>query len=65
MRYDEIIKIAKHYGCITKKGGNHPILIVYKKFGVIIPIPVHGNHVKEAYIKELKDLFDRIKEEGQ
>lgn len=28
--------------------------------GTVIPIPVHGKYVKEAYIKELKILFDSV-----
>ena len=28
--------------------------------GTVIPIPMHGKYVQEAYIKELKDLFAEI-----
>ncbi|WP_415928892.1 type II toxin-antitoxin system HicA family toxin [Zhenpiania hominis] len=62
--YEEMERVAKSFGCIVdKKGGKHPLRVVHKKSGRIIPIPVHGKTVKEAYIKQLKDLFDMIKEE--
>ena len=60
IRIDEVIKLAKSYKCIVKTGGNHPILIVHKETGTVIPIPCHGDFVKPAYIKELKDLFNTI-----
>lgn len=31
-----------------------------KSTGRIIPIPGHGKYVKEAYITQLKELFDEI-----
>ena len=60
--HDEIIRLARHYGCIVRNGGNHQIQIVYPDLGVVIPIPVHGKTIKEAYIKQIKDLFDKIRE---
>jgi hypothetical protein len=62
--YDEMERVAKHFGCIVdKKGGKHPYRVVYPKNGTVIPIPVHGKTVKEAYISQLKTLFECIKEE--
>lgn len=62
--YEEVKRVATHFGCIVDtKGGKHPLRVVHKKSRTVIPIPVHGNTVKEAYIKQLKDLFDMIKEE--
>ena len=58
--YDELEKIAAHYGCSIKVGGKHK-KIVAEKSGVIIPIPYHGKYVKEAYIIQAKELFDTIK----
>lgn len=37
--------------------------LFFKPFGIVIPIPFHGNIVEEAYIKQLKILFDRIEKE--
>ena len=45
-------------GIIAKK-------IVHVPSGTVIPIPIHGKNVKEAYIKQLKDLFDLIREDYQ
>lgn len=58
--YDEVIYIARKMGCTITDGGKHPIKVVHKPTGTIIPIPRHGKYVKEAYIKQLKDLFDEI-----
>lgn len=64
--YDEMKRVAEYFGCIVdSKGGRHPFRVVYPKYGTVIPIPVHGKNVKEVYIKELKKLFERIKEEGE
>lgn len=62
MTYDEIIVIAKYYGChVRTDGGKHNLQIGY--FGYrMIPIPTHGKVVKEAYIKQLKMLFEWIEE---
>lgn len=57
---EEVERLAKYYGCIVKTGGNHQIRIADVKSGTIIPIPCHDKHVKEAYIKELHQLFDAI-----
>ena len=38
--------------------------VVHRASGTVIPIPRHGKAVKEAYIKQLKTLFDSIKEEN-
>ena len=63
MRIDEIEKIVKTFGCIIVPGGRHPMKIVHRLTGTVIPIPVHGDTVAEAYIKEIKILLDRIKGE--
>lgn len=62
MTIDEIEKLARAFGCKIKKGGNHQYSVVHIPSGTVIPIPYHGKCIKEAYIKELKDLFDRIEE---
>ena len=61
MRIDEIVKIVKAYGCETRVGGKHPLIIVHVESGTIIPIPKHGDTVAEAYIKQIKDLLDKIR----
>ena len=60
MTYDEIIKLSESYGCKVISCGNHPIKVVDKESGTVIPIPRHGNCVKEAYIIQLRELFDTI-----
>lgn len=58
--FEEVETIAKHFGCEVITGGNHSKKIVHRPTATVIPIPIHGKCVKEAYIKELKDLFDKI-----
>ena len=57
---EEVVRLAKAYGCTIVTGENHQIRIVYKPTGTVIPLPCHGKTVKEAYIMELKDLFSEI-----
>ena len=57
---DEVIKLAKAYGCLVKTGVRHSMHIAYPPLNTIIPIPTHGSVVKEAYIKQLRDLFEMI-----
>ena len=64
MTIDELIRLAKAYGCAVLTGGNHQIRIVHKPTGRVIPIPNHGKTVKEAYIMELRELFDEIETMG-
>ena len=52
--------MAKAYGCGVVSGGKHSKKIVDVPSGTVIPIPMHGKYVQEAYIKELKDLFAEI-----
>lgn len=60
--FDDIEVIATYYGCIIDSGGKHGKKIVYPPLGRVIPIPMHGKCIKEAYIKELKELFSEIEE---
>ncbi|MCR4787631.1 MAG: hypothetical protein K5888_03500 [Lachnospiraceae bacterium] len=60
MTMDEIIKLSRYYGCEIVTGGNHQIKIVHRATGTIIPMPQHGKNVKEAYVVELRQLFDVI-----
>lgn len=62
MTYDEIKSLAESYGCTVIPGGKHPMKIVDKLSGTVIPIPKHGKCVKEAYITELRNLFNIIEE---
>ncbi len=64
MTIDEIIRLARAYGCDILTGGNHQIRIVHKPTGRVIPIPCHGKTVKEAYILELKELIKEIESMG-
>ena len=58
--FDEAERLAKYYGCGVISGGKHSKKIVHIPSGTVIPIPMHGKYVQEAYIKELKDLFAEI-----
>ena len=58
--FDEVERLAKSYGCCVISGGKHSKKIVDAPSGTVIPIPMHGKNVQEAYIKELKDLFSEI-----
>lgn len=58
---DDVIYLATQFGCIIKSGGKHPIKVIHIESGTVIPIPIHGKYVKEAYIRELKNLFDEIR----
>lgn len=59
--FDELEVLANHYGCEFKTdGGRHSCRVYHAETGTIIPIPRHGKEVKEAYIKQVKNLFDRI-----
>lgn len=61
---NEVIRVAKSYDCVVLTGGNHQIRIAHVPSGTVIPIPCHGNTVKEAYIRELNKLFDTIQKGG-
>ena len=60
--FEEIEAIAQYLGCNVVSGGNH-MKVVYVATGTVIPIPRHGKTIGEAYIKQLKILFDSIMEE--
>ena len=64
MTIDEAVRLARSYGCEIATGGNHQVRIVHRATGRVIPLPRHGNTVKEAYIVELKELFDEIDSQG-
>lgn len=57
--FAEVETLAAAFGCDVKSGGKH-MRVVHVPSGSIVPIPRHGKNVGEAYIKQLKDLFDRI-----
>ena len=54
---DEIKKLANHYGCIIRTGGNHQVTIVNLKTGGIVPLPQHDKEIDRNYIRELQELF--------
>ncbi len=60
MTFEEIEKLARAYGCKVGGGGKHPFHVADPRTGTVIPIPTHGNTVGEAYIKQLRDLFEKI-----
>ena len=63
--FDEVERLANAYGCRVISGGKHSKKIVDVPSGTVIPIPMHGKYVQEAYIKELKDLFAEIESRGK
>lgn len=63
MARDDVRVLASYFGCEIVTGGNHSQKVVHKSSGTVIPIPMHGNCIGEAYVKELKNLFDQIKGE--
>ena len=63
--FDEVERLANAYGCLVISGGKHSKKIVDVPSGTVIPIPMHGKYVQEAYIKELKDLFAEIEARGK
>ena len=58
--FEDLERVATYYGCKILSGGKHSKKIVDVTSGTVIPIPMHGKYVKEAYIKEAKDLFVEI-----
>ena len=48
--FEEVEAIAKYFGCDVITGDNHSKKIVHRPTGTVIPIPIHGKCVKEAYI---------------
>ena len=62
--FDDVQVISEYFGCIVVSGGKHSKKVVHVDSGTVIPIPMHGKTVGEAYIKELKKLFDLIKEDN-
>lgn len=59
--FEDVDALASYFGCIIISGGKHSKKVVHKPSGTVIPIPMHGSIIKEAYMKELKSLFDSIK----
>lgn len=59
--FEDVRVLAIYFGCEVITGGNHSQKVVHRPSGTVIPIPMHGKHIGEAYVKELKDLFNRIK----
>ena len=60
--FADVEALAGHFGCEIISGGNHSKKVVHRSSGTVIPIPMHGKCIGEAYVKELKDLFDSIRE---
>ena len=58
--FAEAERLSKHYGCSVATGGKHSKKIVDVASGTVIPIPIHGKYIQEAYVNELKDLFAMI-----
>lgn len=63
--FEDVEALASYFGCQIVTGGNHSKKVVHIPSGTVIPIPIHGKTIKEAYVKELKKLFDTIKEDYQ
>ncbi len=63
--FEEVERLANAYGCRVISGGKHSKKVVDVPSGTVIPIPMHGKYVQEAYIKELKDLFAELEARGK
>lgn len=57
---EDIMRVAKYYGCTIRTGGNHQIAICSEYLQRPIPIPCHGKYVKEAYVRLVADLIEEI-----
>lgn len=60
--FEEMETLARYFGCTIVGGSNH-LKVVHPPSGTVIPVPRHGKTIGEAYVKQLKILFDSIKEE--
>ena len=49
--FDEVERLANAYGCRVIAGGKHSKKIADVPSGTVIPIPMHGKYVQEAYIR--------------
>ena len=54
--FDDVRILASYFGCEIVTGGNHSQKVVHKSSGTVIPIPMHGNCIGEAYVT--KDVTD-------
>lgn len=64
--YSELFYIVKKYGFEVDVGkGKRTCKVQYKKLGIKIPIPIHGNVVKEAYIEQVKRAIERVLENDE
>lgn len=55
---DDIKRLADHYNCKYRTGGNHQIAFYSEITGMVVPLPQHGKGIKQEYIKQLRVLFD-------
>ncbi len=62
---DEILRLAKYYNCYVRTGGNHQKTIVSKATGMIVPLPQHDKEVKQAYVRQLRELFNDEEMKGK
>lgn len=58
--FDDVEALASYFGCKIATGGKHSKKVVHIPSGTVIPIPIHGKTIGEAYVKQLKLLFDSI-----
>ncbi len=63
--FDDVEVLASYFGCRIISGGKHSKKVVHAPSGTVIPIPMHGKTVGEAYVKQLKILFDTIRTEEE
>ena len=63
--FEEVERLANAYGCRVIAGGKHSKKIIDVPSGTVIPIPVHGKYVQEAYKRaEGSVCGDRSAEQG-
>ena len=49
--FADVEALAEHFGCEIISGGNHSKKVVHRSSGTVIPIPMHGKCIGEAYVK--------------
>jgi len=52
--------VADGYNLTIVPGGKHPMKVVHIPSGTVIPIPIHGKQIGEAYIAQVKALLIEI-----
>lgn len=60
--FSELKCIAEKFGFEVEKRGKH-VKLRHRESGIKIPIPIHGKTVGFAYIEQVKEAINKIKED--